>query len=129
MATSLRLKFTNTLQLLYYAPRYSAHSAITRVRRWLPRGHFRYNAHLVIMLILLGSRHERYNEAAVYCNNFKIVSPKWTKFGRNHLFRTHNKKIISKFRILISKMTAGRHFENHKKLNNSETLCLIVTKF
>ena len=27
-------------------------------------GHFRYNAHLIITLILLGSQHEHYNEAA-----------------------------------------------------------------
>ena len=32
----------------------------------LVEGLFRYNAHFIITLFLLGSHHERYNEVAVY---------------------------------------------------------------
>ena len=55
----------------------------------------------------------RPTEIYKYCYNFKTVNPKWTKFGRNHLLRTRNKKLLSKFWIFKSKMAAGRHFVKH----------------
>ena len=36
----------------------------------------------------------RPTEIYKYCYNLKTVSPKLTKFGRNHLLRAHNKKIL-----------------------------------
>jgi len=48
----------------------------------------------------------RPTEIYKYCYSLKTVSPKWIKFGRNHLLRAINDKILSKFGIL--KIKDGR---------------------
>ena len=39
------------------------------------------------------------------------------------------RKYCQNFKFFKSKMAAGRHFVKHKKLNNSENIWPIITKF
>jgi hypothetical protein len=39
----------------------------------------------------------RPTEIYKYCYNLKMVSPKWTKFGRSHQIGARSKKILPKF--------------------------------